>query len=67
VVKKLYFYGVTPVKEKHEGDPETGLISTKTVKIFAIFPERDSIFPGELRLSQPSGQLHLDRFYPGER
>ena len=67
MVKKLYFCGVTPVKGKHEGNPEIGLIYMKTVKIFTIFPERDSIFPGELRLSPPSGQLHLERFYPGER
>ena len=62
MVKKLYFCGVTPVKGKHEGEPETGLLSMKMVKIFAIFPEKDSIFPGELRLSQSSGQLDLDRF-----
>ena len=47
--------------------PETGLTSMKTVKVFTIFPEKDSIIPGELRLSPPSGQLDLDRFYPGER
>jgi hypothetical protein len=52
-----------PVKGKHEGGPETGLTPMKTVKIFAIFPEKDSIFPGELRLSPPSGQLHLDLFF----
>jgi hypothetical protein len=34
----------------------------KNVKICAILPEKDSIFPGELRPSQPSGQLDLDRF-----
>jgi len=56
-----------PVKEKHEEVPEIVLVSMKTVKIFAIFPERDSIFPGELRLSPPSGQLDLDCFlYSGK-
>jgi len=39
----------------------------KKVKIFMIFSEKVNIFPGELRLSPPSGQLDLDRFYPGER
>ena len=62
MVKKLYFCGVTPVKGKHEGGSGILLTSVKTVKIFTIFSERDSIFPGELRPSQPSGQLDLDRF-----
>jgi len=48
MVKKLYFCGVTPVKEKHEGGLEIALTSVKTVKIFTIFSEKDSIFPGEL-------------------
>jgi len=50
------------VKEKHEGGPEIALTFMKTVKIFAIFSEKDSIFPGELRLSRSSGQFDLDRF-----
>lgn len=62
MVKKLYFCGVTPVKGKHEGGSEIALTSVKTVKIFTIFSEKDSIFPGELLPSQPSGQLDLDHF-----
>ncbi len=62
MVKKLYFCGVTPVKEKHGGDPEIALTSMKTVKILTIFSEKTYIFPGELRLSRPARQLDLDHF-----
>ncbi len=62
MVKKLYFCGVTPVKEKHGGGPEIALTSMKTVKILTIFSEKTYIFPGELRFSQYSGQLDPDHF-----
>jgi hypothetical protein len=43
--KKLYFCGVTLVKEKHGGGPEIALTSMKRVKIPRIFSEKDYIFP----------------------
>jgi hypothetical protein len=60
--KKLYFCGVTLVKEKHGGGPEIALTSMKRVKILTIFSEKAYIFPGELRLSRTAGQLDSDYF-----